>query len=33
MNEIAPALVHPVLKKTIAKLLAECPDHLPVKKI
>ena len=33
MNEIAPALVHPVLKKTITELLEQCPDHLPVKKI
>ncbi|HZI54556.1 MAG TPA: 2-amino-4-hydroxy-6-hydroxymethyldihydropteridine diphosphokinase [Chitinophagaceae bacterium] len=33
MNEIAPALVHPVLKKAITELLEECPDHLPVKKI
>jgi 2-amino-4-hydroxy-6-hydroxymethyldihydropteridine diphosphokinase len=32
MNELAPAYVHPVLKKTMAQLLAECPDPLPVKK-
>ncbi|HWY36944.1 MAG TPA: 2-amino-4-hydroxy-6-hydroxymethyldihydropteridine diphosphokinase, partial [Bacteroidia bacterium] len=31
--EIAPSLVHPVLKKTISELLAECPDKLAVKKI
>jgi len=33
MNEITPALVHPVLKKTISDLLEECPDHLEVKEI
>ena len=33
MNEIAPEFVHPVLKKTIAELLEECPDDLPVKKL
>ncbi len=33
MNEITPAWVHPVLKKTISDLLEECPDHLQVKKI
>jgi 2-amino-4-hydroxy-6-hydroxymethyldihydropteridine diphosphokinase len=33
MNEIAPSLVHPVLKKTIAELLVDCPDHLPVIKL
>jgi 2-amino-4-hydroxy-6-hydroxymethyldihydropteridine diphosphokinase len=32
LNEIAPALVHPVLHKTISTLLEECPDTLPVKK-
>ena len=32
MAEIAPELVHPVLKKTIAQLLAECPDPLAVQK-
>ena len=32
MFEIAPALVHPVLNKTIAELLAECPDELEVSK-
>jgi len=26
-------LQHPVLKKTIAELLEECPDNLEVKKI
>src|SRR6187455_774812 len=31
--EIAPTLQHPVLKKTIAELLEECPDNLEVKKI
>jgi 2-amino-4-hydroxy-6-hydroxymethyldihydropteridine diphosphokinase len=33
LAEIAPALVHPVLKKTIAELLVVCPDKLAVKKI
>jgi 2-amino-4-hydroxy-6-hydroxymethyldihydropteridine diphosphokinase len=32
MNELAPAYIHPVLKKSIAQLLLECPDPLPVKK-
>jgi len=32
MNELAPLYMHPVLKKTIAQLLDECPDKLPVKK-
>lgn len=32
MNEIAPAFVHPVLKKTISELLAQCPDRSIVKK-
>jgi 2-amino-4-hydroxy-6-hydroxymethyldihydropteridine diphosphokinase len=31
--EIEPDLVHPVLKKTIAQLLEECPDNLEVKKM
>ena len=33
MNELAPNLVHPVLKKTIAQLLEECPDDLPANKL
>jgi len=33
MNELAPNFVHPVLKKTIAQLLEECPDDLPVNKL
>ncbi|MEP7258988.1 MAG: 2-amino-4-hydroxy-6-hydroxymethyldihydropteridine diphosphokinase, partial [Flavitalea sp.] len=33
MKEIAPALIHPKLYKTILELLAECPDSLHVKKI
>jgi len=32
LNEIAGPYVHPIVKKTIAQLLAECPDPLPVKK-
>ena len=33
MNEIAPDLIHPVLKKTIAELFGECPDDLQVTKL
>lgn len=33
MKELSPKLVHPVLKKTIVQLLAECSDVLDVKKI
>lgn len=30
MNEIAPKLMHPIFKKTISQLLAECTDQLRV---
>lgn len=30
LNEIAPELIHPVLKKSIAQLLTECSDKLTV---
>ena len=33
LAELDPLLPHPVLKKTIAQLLEECPDNLEVKKI
>ena len=33
LAEIAPDIVHPVLNKTITKLLNECEDELDVKKI
>ena len=33
LAEINPSLQHPVLKKTIAELLEECPDNLEVTKI
>jgi 2-amino-4-hydroxy-6-hydroxymethyldihydropteridine diphosphokinase len=33
MQEIAPELVHPVLKKTIDQLLQECPDELAVRRM
>ncbi|TMI66130.1 MAG: 2-amino-4-hydroxy-6-hydroxymethyldihydropteridine diphosphokinase [Bacteroidetes bacterium] len=33
LAEIAPDIIHPVLKKTIKQLLADCPDKLEVKKI
>lgn len=32
LSEIAPELVHPILKKTIAELLADCTDELDVQK-
>jgi len=31
--EIAPSLVHPVIKKTIEQLVEECRDTLVVEKI
>ena len=33
LAEIDSTLQHPVLKKSIAELLEECPDNLEVKKI
>ena len=33
LREIAPDLQHPVFKKSISQLLAECPDESDVKKI
>lgn len=33
LAEIAPALIHPVLKKSILELLNDCSDTLEVKKI
>lgn len=33
LAEINSGLQHPILKKTIAQLLEECPDNLEVKKI
>ena len=33
LAEIDPTLQHPVLKKTIAELLEECPDNLQVSKL
>ena len=33
LEEIAADIIHPVLKKTIKQLLADCPDKLEVKKI
>ncbi len=33
LAEIAPALIHPVLKKSIQELLNDCSDTLEVKKI
>ena len=33
LAEIDPTLQHPVLKKTIADLLEECPDNLKISKV
>ncbi|MEO5995312.1 MAG: 2-amino-4-hydroxy-6-hydroxymethyldihydropteridine diphosphokinase [Chitinophagaceae bacterium] len=33
LAEIAPLLIHPVLKKSIQQLLIECRDQLPVRKL
>lgn len=33
LNEVAATLVHPAVHKTIAQLLAECEDSLPVNKL
>ncbi len=33
LSEIAPLLVHPVLRKPVQQLLAECRDHSEVRKI
>jgi 2-amino-4-hydroxy-6-hydroxymethyldihydropteridine diphosphokinase len=32
LNEIAGGAIHPALNKSIAQLLAECPDKLAVQK-
>lgn len=33
MHELAPDFQHPVLERSIAELLADCPDTLPVEKL
>jgi 2-amino-4-hydroxy-6-hydroxymethyldihydropteridine diphosphokinase len=33
LNELAPELVHPVLGKTVAQLLASCTDNSDVEKL
>jgi 2-amino-4-hydroxy-6-hydroxymethyldihydropteridine diphosphokinase len=33
LAELEPSLLHPVLGKTVARLLAECSDNLEVKKL
>jgi 2-amino-4-hydroxy-6-hydroxymethyldihydropteridine diphosphokinase len=32
LREIAPALRHPILKRTVAELLADCPDRSHIEK-
>jgi len=32
LNDVAPGKIHPVLKRTVAQLLAECTDPLTVNK-
>ncbi|MGZ5191120.1 MAG: 2-amino-4-hydroxy-6-hydroxymethyldihydropteridine diphosphokinase [Flavisolibacter sp.] len=32
LNEIAPHIFHPILKKNVSQLLADCPDTLAVNK-
>ncbi len=33
LHEIMPGFVHPLLRKSVSRLLAECNDPLPVKKL
>jgi 2-amino-4-hydroxy-6-hydroxymethyldihydropteridine diphosphokinase len=33
LNELSPLFKHPILNKTVRRLLKECPDLLDVKKI
>ncbi|HVU55214.1 MAG TPA: 2-amino-4-hydroxy-6-hydroxymethyldihydropteridine diphosphokinase [Puia sp.] len=33
LDEIASEYIHPILRKTVHELLAECPDQLEVKKL
>jgi len=33
LNELAPALWHPVLQKTVHELLRECPDEAEVRRV
>ena len=33
LAEVAATIVHPLMKRTIAELLTDCPDSLPVTKI
>jgi len=33
LSEVAPDLLHPVLNKTVTRLLQECPDNSTVRKI
>lgn len=33
LNDLSPELVHPVLKKTVAELLRDCPDKTEIRRL